>query len=44
MVQRTPVPLKPDKSGLNPDISDDAPDFGRAFEVKRFRWLLRDEV
>ena len=44
VVQRTPVPLKPDQSGLNPDTSEDAPDFGRAFEVKRFRWLHRDEV
>ena len=43
VVQRTPVPLTPDDTGLNPDASESL-DFGRAFEVKRFRWLHRDEV
>ena len=43
VVQRTPVPLSPDDTGLNPDISKPV-DFGRTFEVKRFRWLHRDEV
>jgi len=43
VVQRTPVPLTPDDTGLNPDTSESL-DFGRAFEVKRFRWLHRDEV
>jgi hypothetical protein len=43
VVQRTPEPLSPDESGINPDTSLPV-DFGRRFEVKRFRWLHRDEV
>jgi hypothetical protein len=43
VVQRTPRPLAPDESGINPDTSLPV-DFGRRFEVKRFRWLHRDEV
>jgi hypothetical protein len=43
VVQRTPTPLSPDKSGLNPDTSLPL-DFGRSFEMKRFRWLHRDEI
>ncbi len=43
VVQRTPVPLSPDNSGINPDTSLPV-DFGRSFEVKRFRWLHRDEI
>ncbi|MEK7953468.1 hypothetical protein [Luteolibacter soli] len=43
VVQRTPVPLVADQSGLNPDTSKPI-DFGRTFEVKRFRWLHRDEI
>ena len=43
VVQRTPEPVSPDESGINPDTG--APvDFGRRFEVKRFRWLHRDEI
>lgn len=44
VVQRTPTPLRPDSTGLNPLIDSSTPDFGRHFEVKRFRWLGRDEV
>jgi hypothetical protein len=43
VVQRTPEPLSPDQSGINPDTSLPI-DFGRRFEAKRFRWLHRDEV
>ncbi len=43
VVQRTPEPLSPDESGINPDTRLPV-DFGRRFEVKRFRWLHRDEV
>jgi len=43
VVQRTPEPLVPDKSGINPDTTLPI-DFGRRFEVKRFRWLHRDEI
>ena len=43
VVQRTPEPISPDASGLNPD-KDASVDFGRRFRVKRFRWIHRDEV
>jgi hypothetical protein len=43
VVQRTPEPLSPDESGINPDNSRPV-EFGRRFEVRRFRWLHRDEV
>ncbi len=44
VVQRTPAPLNPDSTGLNPVEDESAADFGRQFEVKRFRWLAKDEV
>lgn len=43
VVQRTPHPLVPDKTGLNPDTSVPF-DFGRSIEMKRFRWLQREEI
>lgn len=43
VVQRTPEPLSPDESGINPDTTLPV-DFGRRFEVKRFRWLHRNEI
>jgi hypothetical protein len=43
IVQRTPEPLAPDETGLNPR-TDLPVDFGRKFTVKRFRWLHRDEI
>lgn len=43
VVQRTPEPLSPDESGINPDTTLPV-DFGRRFDVKRFRWLHRNEI
>ena len=44
IVQRTPEPLEPDESGLNPADAGKDTDFGRRFVVKSFRWLSREEV
>lgn len=44
VVQRTPVPLKPDATGLNSADLGEAGDFGRRFIVTGFRWLRPDEV
>jgi len=45
VVQRTPEPVDPDDSGLNPRDSDgEHAGFGRRFQVKRFRWLNREEI
>jgi len=44
IVQRTPEPLKPDESGLNPADAGKSGDFGRRFIVKSFRWLKREEI
>lgn len=44
VVQRLPDPVRPDASGINPETEGDLPDFGRRFEVRRFRWLAPDEV
>jgi len=43
-VQRTPQPLDPDASGLNPKDPGEAGDFGRRFIITGFRWLRPDEV
>ncbi len=43
VVQRTPVPVDGDSLGLNPRPGGDV-DFGRKFEVVRFRWLRREEL
>ncbi|MBK1825494.1 hypothetical protein [Haloferula rosea] len=43
-VQRTPVPIDPDRSGLNPRRSSGSPEFGRRFEIVSFRWLKPEEV
>lgn len=39
VVQRTPQPLTPDASGINPLVSPDLKDFGRRFVITSFRWL-----
>ena len=44
IVQRTPEPLRPDASDLNPLLIDGLPDFGRRFEIRRFRWLSPNEI
>ncbi|MCW1922528.1 hypothetical protein OKA05_08175 [Luteolibacter arcticus] len=44
VVQRTPVPVDGDSLGLNPRPGKTDPDFGRKFEITRFRWLKREEI
>lgn len=44
VVQRTPQPLDPDASGLNPRLAGQAGDFGRRFTITSFRWLSPDEI
>lgn len=44
VVQRTPQPLDPDASGLNPRLTGQAGDFGRRFTITSFRWLSPDEI
>jgi hypothetical protein len=44
VVQRTPEPLDPDDSGLNPRQPGTARDFGRRFIIQSFRWLAPGEI
>ena len=44
VVQRTPEPLDPDDSGLNPRLAGTTGDFGRRFVITAFRWLSPDEI
>jgi type II secretory pathway pseudopilin PulG len=44
VVQRTPEPLDPDTSGINPRLNGAAGDFGRRFIITSFRWLSPDEI
>ena len=44
VVQRLPEPVAPDSTGLNPERDEASADFGRHFEIKRFRWLAKDEI
>lgn len=39
VVQRTPQPVSPDASGINPDMTSARTDFGRRFAITSFRWL-----
>lgn len=44
VVQRTPEPVSPDESGINPKDPDSSEDFGRRFVISKFRWLRREEI
>ena len=44
VLQRTPVPVKPDESGINPANPNQAGDFGRRFAITGFRWLQPAEI
>ena len=44
VVQRTPQPLSPDESGINPRQPGTSGDFGRRLVVRSFRWLNPGEV
>ena len=44
VVQRTPEPLDPDDSGINPRLNGAAGDFGRRFVITSFRWLPPEEI
>ncbi len=44
ILQRTPEPLDPDASGLNPRLAGAAGDFGRRFVITSFRWLSPGEI
>ncbi len=44
VVQRTPQPLDPDDSGLNPKLAGKSGDFGRRFVITSFRWLAPGEI
>jgi hypothetical protein len=44
VVQRTPEPLNPDESGINPRQPGSTGDFGRRFVITSFRWLSAEEI
>lgn len=44
VIQRTPVPVAPDESGINPAQPDQGKDFGRRFAITGFRWLRPAEI
>lgn len=44
VIQRTPVPVNPDESGINPAKPNQAGDFGRRFAITGFRWLQPAEI
>jgi hypothetical protein len=44
VVQRTPDPIGPDASGINPEVDTNRGRWGRKFEIRSFRWLSPSEV
>lgn len=44
IVQRSPVPVDSDESGLDSRHEGTNKDFGRQFDIKSFRWLNPEEV
>jgi hypothetical protein len=44
VVQRTPEPLDPDDTGINPRLNGKDGDFGRRFVITSFRWLSPEDI
>ena len=44
VVQRTPEPVMPDATGINPRNAGQPGDFGRRHVIRSFRWLSREEI
>ena len=44
IVQRTPEPVAPDKTGLNPEHPGQEGDFGRRFVMTGFKWLRAEDI
>ncbi len=44
IVQRFPDPIRPDATGLNPEVKPGEIDYGRKFRLVSFRWLAAGEV
>lgn len=44
VVQRLPEPIRPDATGVNPDLDHPNGRFGRKFEIQSFRWLQEENI